>query len=155
MRIRQVDFLEELIQAQKSGDLVVFAGAGISIDPPSNYPDFEGLAARIGGGIHPRLPGEAIDRYLGRLGNVGVTVHRQVQSVLSSRDSIPNKLHESLMAGFDGTESVRLVTTNFDLHFTTCAIRRFGENCPEVFSAPALPVGNHFNGIRASSWGCR
>jgi hypothetical protein len=126
---------------------VIFAGAGVSIDPPSNYPSFEDLATRIGGGVHPRLPDEAIDRYLGRLGNIGITVHRQVQSVLSSPDSMPNKLHESVIAVFDGAESLRLVTTNFDLHFTTCAIRHFRENCPEVFSAPALPVGDHFNGI--------
>lgn len=147
MRIREVDFPAEILDAQRTNTLVIFAGAGISIDPPSNLPDFNGLANRIGGSIHPRLEGEAIDRYFGRLVGIGVTVHEQVRSILSSPDSRPNLLHEALIGIFGEPKDVRLVTTNFDRHFTTAAIKRFGTKCPEVFWAPALPVGGNFDGI--------
>src|ERR1039458_1896969 len=147
MRIRQVDFPAEILNAQRSGILVVFAGAGVSVDPPSNYPDFPDLANRIGGIVYPRLPGEDIDRCLGRLVGIGVTVHEQVRSILSSPDSHPNALHEALIGIFADPNHVRLVTTNFDQHFTTVAINRFGATHPEVFCAPALPVGSDFVGI--------
>ena len=117
------------------------------MDPPSNYPDFNALASRIGGSIHARREGEAIDRYFGRLREIGVTVHEQVRSILSSPDSHPNVLHEALIGIFGEPKHVRLVTTNFDRHFTTAATNRFGATCPEVFFAPALPVGSDFAGI--------
>jgi hypothetical protein len=142
MRIRQVDLPAEILQAQAAGNLVIFAGAGVSMDPPSNYPDFNALAARIGGSIYPRLEGEAIDRYLGRLVGIGVAVQDQVRAILSSPDSHPNALHEALIGIFKDPEHIRVVTTNFDRHFTTVAMSRFGAKCPEVFCAPALPVGS-------------
>ena len=147
MRIRQVDLPAEILNAQRANTLVIFAGAGVSMDPPSNYPDFNALAGRIGGGVYPRLEGEAIDRYFGRLVGIGVTVHEQVRSILSSPDSHPNVLHEALIGTFREPKHVRLVTTNFDQHFTTAATNRFGATCPEVFCAPALPVGSDFAGI--------
>jgi len=39
MRIHGIDFPEELIDAQPDGELVVFAGAGVSMGQPSNYPN--------------------------------------------------------------------------------------------------------------------
>ena len=35
-----------MLESQYAG---YFAGAGVSMDPPSNYPDFNALASRIGG----------------------------------------------------------------------------------------------------------
>src|ERR1039457_1260235 len=133
MRIRELDFPDEILDAQRAGTLVIFAGAGVSMDPPSNYPDFNALASRIGGSIHPRPEGEAIDRYFGQLVGIGATVHEQVRSILSSPDSQPNVLHEALIGIFRDPKYVRLVTTNFDQHFTTAAVNRFGAKCPEVF----------------------
>ena len=72
MRIRQIDFPAAVLEAQRSGRLVIFAGAGVSIDPPSNYPDFNALANQVGGSLSPRPESEAIDRYLGRLSAAGV-----------------------------------------------------------------------------------
>jgi len=147
MRIREVDFPAEILDAQRANTLGIFAGAGVSMDPPSNYPDFNVLASRIGGSVHPRPQDEAIDRYLGRLVEIGVTVHELVRSVLSSPDSHPNVFHEALIGIFRDPNHVRLVTTNFDRHFTTVAINRFGATSLEVFCAPALPVGSDFTGI--------
>ena len=47
---------------------------------------------------------------------------------------------------FRSGNAVRLVTTNFDSHFTTAAEDLYEGTVP-IFSAPALPVGNRFQGI--------
>jgi SIR2-like domain len=39
------------------------------------------------------------------------------------------------------------VTTNFDDHFSTAAVEVFAGEPPEMFAAPALPVGSNFSGI--------
>jgi hypothetical protein len=117
------------------------------MDAPSNYPDFDALAVQVGGTVHPRAPGEAIDRYLGRLAALGVTVHEQVRTILSSPTSMPNAVHRALVGLFKTVQQFRIVTTNFDRHFANAAADRFGETVPEVFYAPALPVGNEFTGI--------
>jgi SIR2-like protein/uncharacterized protein DUF4020 len=147
MKIRQIDFPNAILEAQRSGRLIVFAGAGVSMDPPSSYPDFNALASQVGGAQNPRQPGEAIDRYLGRLSAAGVTVHEQVRSILSNPESRPNANHKALVNAFRDTKELRIVTTNFDQHFTTTASERFADAMPEVFFAPALPIGNEFTGI--------
>ncbi len=147
VRIRQVDFPAAVLEAQRSGQLVIFAGAGVSMDPPSNYPNFNTLAEQVGGAAYPRLEEEAIDRYLGRVKGVGVKVHELVRSILSSPDSKPNALHEALVGIFETPEKLRIVTTNFDTHFTMASRQRFTDKFPEVFCAPALPLGGEFNGI--------
>ena len=43
----------ELERARSTGELVVFAGAGVSIGPPSNCPSFTELARHVAG---PGLP---------------------------------------------------------------------------------------------------
>ncbi|MGH9544061.1 MAG: SIR2 family protein [Terriglobales bacterium] len=47
---------------------------------------------------------------------------------------------------FNTTAKVRLVTTNFDLHFSTAALSVYEDESPETYSAPALPIGNDFTG---------
>lgn len=146
MRIDGVDFPEPLLEAQRNGKLAVFAGAGVSIPPPSNYPNFEELGDAVASGTLRRDKGEQIDRFLGRLYDKGVKVHERVKEILSSPGSRPNELHTDLLQLFKSSETVRLVTTNFDLHFTTAASSVFGINT-EIFQAPALPLGSSFTGI--------
>ena len=67
MRLHDIDLPQAVIDAQKRGELVVFAGAGVSIDEPSNYPNFRDLATELGGTTYPIRDNELIDRYLGRL----------------------------------------------------------------------------------------
>ncbi|HZU29923.1 MAG TPA: SIR2 family protein, partial [Candidatus Angelobacter sp.] len=147
MKIRRIDLPSVILEAQRAGRLIIFAGAGVSMDPPSNYPDFVALANQVGGAQHPREPGEDIDRYLGRLSARGVTVHEQVRTILSNPESHPNENHRSVVNLFKNSEQFRIVTTNFDRHFTTVASKRFTDTVPEFFCAPALPLGNEFTGI--------
>lgn len=114
---------------------------------PSNYPNFEDLAVRVAGGVLVREHEEPIDRFLGRLADRG-TIHRIVSEILTSPDSRPNTLHFDLLRLFHSSRDVRLVTTNFDPHFSTAAPVVFaGEDQCEVHYAPALPPGDSFSGI--------
>jgi hypothetical protein len=147
MRIGQIDVPEPLLEAQRSGNLVVFAGAGVSMSPPSNYPNFDRLAVQIAAGSAlPREREEPPDRFLGRLENQGVQVHWRARNLLSNPSSRPNRLHGDLLRLFDAESGIRLVTTNFDSHFTTAAGEVL-EDGVAVFNAPALPLGHSFDGI--------
>jgi hypothetical protein len=148
MRINNVDFPEPLFEAQKNGALVVFAGAGVSIPPPSNFPNFDSLAEQVAAGVLNREKDEPVDRFLGRLKDRHVEVHDIVRRILSDPTSKPNALHTALLRLFESATKVRVVTTNFDLHFTSAATAIFSNvDNLEVYSAPALPRGSSFSGI--------
>jgi len=146
MHFYDVDLPQTVIDAQKRCELVLFAGAGVSIGAPSDYPNFRDLAAELGARTHPIRDHELIDRYLGRLVECGIPVHDRVKNRLSDPHSRPNPLHESIVRLFGNTSAIRLVTTNFDDHFRGAALRVFG-NAPEIYRAPALPLGDDFKGI--------
>ena len=146
MRLHDVDLPQAVIDAQKRGELVLFAGAGVSIDAPSNYPNFLDLATELGGTTYPIRDHELIDRYLGRLVEHGIAVHDRVKNRLSDPHSRPNHLHEAIVRLFGSTSAIRIVTTNFDDHFRGAALSVFGD-APEIYRAPALPLGDDFKGI--------
>ncbi|MCU1253826.1 MAG: hypothetical protein JWM83_125 [Candidatus Angelobacter sp.] len=148
MHIQDVDLPGTLVEAQKNGLLVVFAGAGVSIPPPSNYPNFDDLAIDVAKGSLIREDKEPVDRFLGRLHARGVRVHEIVRQRLSSTVSAPTKLHENLLRLFRSGPALKLVTTNFDLHFSTAGLAVFkGKGQFETYSAPALPLGDSFSGL--------
>jgi len=147
LRIREIDFPEPLLASQREANLVIFAGAGVSIPAPSNYPDFPGLATQVASGVLNREAHEPIDRFLGRLQDKGIKVHSFVASLLTNPQSQPNSLHFDLLKLFRSSEVLRLVTTNFDSHFTKSAANVFGPPNYEIYSAPALPLGDSFSGI--------
>jgi len=142
-----VDLPGSLIDDQRNGTLVVFAGAGVSIGPPSNLPDFKQLAAQVAEGTLAREDGEPIDRFLGRLEKKrGVEVHLRIWNIISDPNSKPTPLHNSLLSLFRTPDAVRIVTTNFDRHLSTVAEKLFQDDI-EIYCAPALPLGRRFNGI--------
>ena len=148
MWIREVDFPDTLLDAQKNGTLVIFAGAGVSVPPPSNYPNFIDLADQIAGGSIVQAKNEPIDHFLGRVAAEGGKVHQRAYDILSAASSKPNPLHFDLLRLFPSASQTRLVTTNFDTHFTVAAATVFGDTDPvEIFRAPALPLGHQFHGI--------
>jgi hypothetical protein len=148
MLIRDVDFPQPLLDAQQNRSLVVFAGAGVSMPPPSNYPDFDRLAEQVSDEVLTRQDREPIDRFLGRLAARKVKVHERVSTILSNPTSAPNPLHSNLLRLFETGAKARLVTTNFDLHFTTAARTVFSPDPGfETYSAPAVPLGGEFYGV--------
>ncbi len=147
MKIKNVDFPKDLLNALRDGELVVFAGAGVSMGTPACLPSFEGLARMIAQGTGKDLPdGELIDRFLGSLNHAGVNVHVRAAEILSCEDREATELHQNLLRIYSDAAQVRIVTTNFDPLFEKVAESVFGDK-PEVFRAPALPLGHQFNGI--------
>lgn len=143
---------EPLLTAYEAGRLVIFTGAGISMGSPSNLPNFMGLAEQIGKKLqsteHPRSKDweYQLDAYLGSLDDDDkYDVHRLVRGVVTDPKSHPNENHDAL-ARIAAKGAVRVVTTNYDLHLE----RRLKERCGpgmEVFQAPAMPLGDSFEGL--------
>lgn len=146
-RLADLDLPASLDNALADGRLVVFAGAGVSVSPPSSLPTFDGLTARIGEGSDPQGQTEPFEVYLGRLASGGVLVHQVANEILSVPDSQPNSLHRAIAGLWRTVDHVRIVTTNFDLHFETALRERWPSSPPEHWAAPALPVGSSFNGL--------
>lgn len=149
MRIRDVDLPREVLSAQEAQRLVVFAGAGVSMAAPANYPSFIALAdqvAQAAGIAGGRPENEPIDRFLGRLSRSDVNVHGTVRASLSVPSSRPTKVHLGLVSLYRLADAVRIVTTNFDTHFTAAVEAVHGRPVP-IFRAPALPVARRFRGI--------
>ena len=147
MKIAGIDFPVPLLNALRDGELVVFAGAGVSMGEPACLPSFKKLADMIAVGTGQVLQdGDPIDHFLGRLQHEGVKVHERAAEKLSSEDLKATELHRNLLQFYPDTEQVRIVTTNFDLLFEQAAEDLF-DSAPEVFRAPALPLGRQFKGI--------
>ena len=147
MKISGVDFPKPLLDALKANQLVVFAGAGVSIPEPAGLPSFSQLVEEVarGSGETP-AQGETEDRFLGKLNDRHQEVHLQTAQILRQKAPEPSCLHHDLTALYRNPESLRIVTTNFDTLFEEAANSKFGAH-PETFRAPALPLGSDFNGI--------
>ncbi len=147
MKIAGIDFPKPLLNALRNDELVVFAGAGVSMGKPANLPDFTKLAKAIGHGTTEDLQvDEPEDSYLGRLHQKHVKVHERAAQELAKHNPKPTSLHYDLLRLYPDSPSARVVTTNFDLLFEKAARSVFTSD-PEVFKAPALPLGRTFNGI--------
>lgn len=148
MKIANIDFPKPLLNALRDGELVVFAGAGVSMGEPACLPSFEALANRIAKGTGKTLQDrEPIDRFLGRLQHDGVNVHDRAARELSPPGLKATDLHRNLLRLYSNAEQVHVVTTNFDLLFEQAPEGVFNNSQPDVFRAPALPLGHRFNGI--------
>src|SRR5687767_1584127 len=117
----EVDLPQTLILAHREGCLVVFAGAGVSMGAPSNLPSFEDLATAVAQGVLPRKAGEPLDAFLGRVELHGVDIQTRTRNIIDVPTSTPRDLHHSIVKLFRDAGSFRLVTTNFDRHFTTAS----------------------------------
>lgn len=151
MRIAGINFPPDLLSALRNSQLVIFAGAGVSKGEPASLFDFKQLATTIAHGTGKTLnDGEPEDRFLGKLQQNNVDVHTRAAEILQVNSlgatPVPNSLHTDLLRLYNPSSSVRLVTTNFDLLFEDASRHEF-TSPPETFRAPALPLGDDFNGI--------
>lgn len=148
MHFADVEIPDELLQAQRDGNLVVFAGAGVSIPSPSSLPTFEDLVRdlAVSSGVEPHR-NEPPEVYLGRLARTTqYPVDREVANIVGQSASKPSDLHSEIIHLFPEASDVRIITTNFDDHLSSAAFARWPEGVPE-FTAPALPPGDTFSGI--------
>ena len=151
MKISAIDFPNALLTALRNSRLVIFAGAGVSMGEPACLPNFKDLANAVAQGTgEAAQEHEPEDRFLGRLNHKGVDVHALAAEKLKKNyleeTPKPTKLHRDLLRLYAQPGPIRVVTTNFDLLFEDAATDAFSSQ-PEVFRAPALPLGRSFNGI--------
>lgn len=147
MRIHGVEIPDRLTEAVEEDRLVVFAGAGVSMQPPDPLPDFTELVDQITKVVRPgkpalqRIGNERYESYLGRMGEAE-ELKEACARIMSP--GAPSDLHANILRLFKGG-ALRLVTTNYDLRFERAA-ETLGMPA-RSFSSPALPLGNDFSGI--------
>jgi len=138
----------ELVDAGRSGELVLFVGAGASIDAPSSLPSFDRLTEDIAArASRPLKEGDLKhpDVFLGRLEDEGVRVRGMAAARLGRADSQPNRLHRAIVGLAATCPSARVVTTNFDRHLSTAFAAQ--PITVDEYLAPALPMGDDFEGL--------
>lgn len=148
MWFREVDVPDELVEAATEGKLVLFVGAGASLDEPSGLPDFANLVRDVGARANNVPTDRDLERpdvFLGDLADLEIDVHRLVANAINKPGSQPNRLHEAIIDLARVHPNPRVVTTNYDLHLERAG-RSKGLD-PDVYRAPALPVGDDFTGI--------
>ncbi len=141
---------QPVLEAQRKGNLVVFAGAGVSMGAPANLPSFPDLIAKIERQTARRKEEElTFEEYLGRLDDEHVDVHQITKEIISDDASEPNRLHSELLRLFRSPGDIRIVTTNFDTHFARAAedLEAVNDESFPVHEAPALPRGDSFRGL--------
>ena len=151
---------DALLEATLSGDLVIFAGAGVSASEPVELPLFNDLVDKIktavdsGGFLREReckfdKEGDVIyietpEQYLSFLEHEGQDVRKACSSLVNPCGNY-NNIHANIIKTFNVDSCVRLVTTNFDNCFES-ALDEMGRKC-KYYSSPALPLGKNVDGI--------
>ena len=147
MLINGICFPPEIIKAINDNNLVVFAGAGVSIDPPTSLPSFSGLAEEIAKRANCQYNEnqDTVDEFLGILERKGMRIREWVAEELKSERRKPNRFHRTILELFKNPDSIRIVTTNQDEMFEAAA-QELGISW-NIFDAPALPYGDSFLGL--------
>ncbi|OTZ47486.1 DUF4020 domain-containing protein [Bacillus thuringiensis] len=142
----EVEIPDELIDHLEQGKLVLFVGAGVSMKGKSNLPNFDDLVDEIAKTLYveKREITEPHDYYLGKIAKTK-DVHQVARDLVHIEKSKPNPLHYAIPRLFPLDTDIRIVTTNFDQHFTT-AIKEINRDI-NVYYAPALPTGRAFKGL--------
>lgn len=152
---------DSLVSAALSGHLVVFAGAGVSMQEPVRLPSFDCLVDRIKRAVDPcdqlrprqfqmsqdgksKVYSETPEQYLSYLDKETRIVRGECCSILSSGEGT-NDLHRKLLRLFPEEIPLKIVTTNFDNCFEVALDEV--EEAYKANSAPALPYGDCFEGL--------
>ncbi|WP_136055743.1 SIR2 family protein [Microbacterium sp. K24] len=136
----------DLVQAARSGRLVLFIGAGASRNAPSSLPLFNGLAKSVAAALgEPYAETENPDSQLGDMHSRHSSVKELVRAIIGDTASFPNDTHRAI-ARLAGASGSRIVSTNYDEHVETAA-RNEGITLGRTYFAPALPLGRNFDGV--------
>ena len=150
MHYGNIEIPDALIRAARSGRLVVFAGAGVSMQEPCKLPSFDELVSSIkeqvdyAGMLRTRDEREPPERYLGYLEEEGCDIKSSCASIIS-KPTEASQLHRNILRLFESSSKARIVTTNFDTCFERANDK--DEIIPPIYTAPALPLGESFEGI--------
>lgn len=133
-----------LLEAHRSGRLVLFVGAGASAGPPTCLPDFACLAKRVIAELEANRELAAADHpefVLGELAADGLGVHAAVHRIIGEA-SQPNPTHGAIAELAQSSPPVPIVTTNYDRLLSAS----LGSGIPE-YTAPDLPGDEALEGI--------
>ena len=145
MYLNNIDFPNQILDAVQDNKLVIFAGAGASVDKPTSLPNFADLAKEIAEDTGKTLKKEPCEVFLGALKAGGIDVNGIAARILSDSCLKHNALHEAIVDLFSAPENVKIVTTNYDQMFEQVLEER-AITVP-VYNSPALPLGNDISGI--------
>lgn len=124
MRITESLILPDTLElARSSGELVIFAGGGCRWVPFESSRVAQ-LAREIAESVvswDEAKYSNRLDLYPGDAERKGVRVQERARDKLSGRGGGQTLLHENLLGTFATADTVRLITTNFDPHFSTAA----------------------------------
>jgi hypothetical protein len=152
-----VEIDDLLLSSHQEGKLVFFVGAGASMGPPSDLPDFKKLTqeicelhgtslSKLGYGSGVKEPYVfPFDLVLDQFGSP-YSVKKAAVDIIGRASSEHTELHEQIMRLSCSGPKPKIVTTNFDSHLTFAA-ESMGFVGLEVFHAPAVPLGRDFEGI--------
>lgn len=129
MHFHDVNIPDNLVEAAFSNSLVVFAGAGVSMQSPVCLPSFDGLISKIKQDVDPAgkirerqcestpkgtiIYKETPEQYLSHLEAETHMVRKACSESLPAT-SKTNELHKNLLRLFPTPAALRIVTTNFD-----------------------------------------
>lgn len=146
MFLSDINFPNQILDAIREDKLVVFAGAGASMERPTYLPNFAKLAGEIAEGTGRILKkNEPCEAFLGALKARGIDVNEQAAIILSGACLKHNALHEAIVDLFASPEKVKIVTTNYDQMFEQVLKERGLQIA--VYDSPALPLGDDIKGI--------
>lgn len=141
-----VDLPAEVVEAHTTRELVLFVGAGASLDAPSSLPSFEKLARDLA--TAARVPFDrkvGLDYFLGSM-PADFDTHFHAHRMISRADSSFNPTHSAIVRVASAIGSPRIVTTNFDDHISSAALAASIE-LGDKWVGPALPLGDAFSGV--------
>ena len=146
MFLNNINFPNRILDAIREDKLVIFAGAGASMEKPTSLPNFQDLAKEIAEGTGQTLgKNEPCEVFLGALKARKIDVNESAASILSGTCLKHNALHEAIVDLFVSPERIKIVTTNYDQMFEQVLEER-GVQAP-IYNSPALPLGSDVNGI--------
>lgn len=143
---------KEIIDALTNENFVIFAGAGVSMQPPENLGSFEDLTKSIFNEVDvihkvkadEEKPCETrlemlVDAY-------GAKVYDTCARLMGKNK--PSVLHKNILKCF-GSHPIRIVTTNFDEKFERAAddLKIAPQSMDGIYYGPALPLGDQFRGL--------
>ena len=144
MKFGNVEIPKNLVKSLQENNVIVFAGAGVSMGEPANLPDFITLTRKILN-LEDSEKFDNPEQKLGEGFDLGVRIHEQCIRVLHQGSPKPTTLHDDILKLFPKTPKV--ITTNFDLLFEQAFQNNQQDRKIKTFNAPVFPLGNNIEGI--------
>ena len=137
---------QRLFNSVREGNLVIFAGSGVTKYGQKEAPLNEELAEQLGSPLgEKRHRDESIDAFLDRLKSYIPTIHEQYSKLLNNGILKPTDLHKVIIRLFKKS-NLKIITTNQETLFTEVAEKVFGKDI-KSWEYPVFPTPEEFNGI--------